>query len=86
MRRSSPLAISAILEPMLTIAQTAQLLQVSTKTIRRHIADGALVANARSVGATPVLPHEPRPTAVPRFAGAAGHDAQPGRRARPARR
>jgi excisionase family DNA binding protein len=31
-------------EPLLTIAQTALLLQVSTKTVRRRIADGSLVA------------------------------------------
>lgn len=33
------------LEPLLTIAQTAELLQVSDKTIRRHIAQGSLIAH-----------------------------------------
>ena len=35
----------APLEPLLTIAQTAELLQVSAKTVRRRIAERSLVAH-----------------------------------------
>ena len=33
------------LEPLLTIAQTAELLQLSEKTVRRRIADRGLIAH-----------------------------------------
>jgi excisionase family DNA binding protein len=42
---SMPRPPATVLEPLLTIAQTAELLQVSQKTIRRRIADRSLVAH-----------------------------------------
>ena len=41
----APRRAITILEPLLTIEQTAGLLQVSSKTIRRHIRDGRLIAH-----------------------------------------
>jgi excisionase family DNA binding protein len=42
---SRPVQSARPLEQLLTIAQAAELLQVSHKTIRRRIADGSLVAH-----------------------------------------
>lgn len=44
-RTRPPASRKAPLEPMLTIAQTAELLQVSEKTVRRRIAERSLVAH-----------------------------------------